>query len=235
VFTGSISVGLDIEGSIVSACTEHKKFEFWRCYVTLISDIIFLYQLAQARLHNVPHFLVKCTRPVTLISDIIFLYQLAQACPHNVPHFLVKWTRPVTLISDIIFLYQLAQARPHNVPHFLVKWTRPVTLKLVWHKSGPPNRFQLPKMVPRTTFGCKWSPQTNYGPSRTKFSHQNWSKGSFLAAKVVCCTCLGCHEWYMQVMNTKHINRKDSVSCHLSTSTNFRPAVCACYLLPRVP
>ena len=43
---------LDSEGSIVSACTEH--------YITrqLIHDIIFLYQLAQARPHNVLHFQV---------------------------------------------------------------------------------------------------------------------------------------------------------------------------------
>ena len=57
VFSGSISVELDSEGSIVSTCTEHEKI---RCYIThqLISDEIFLYQLTQARPHNVLHFLV---------------------------------------------------------------------------------------------------------------------------------------------------------------------------------
>ena len=71
VFSGSIPMELDCEGSIVSACTEHYKFEFLRCCIThpLISDIIFLYQLAQVRLHNVLHFLV--------LSPILVLTRLS--------------------------------------------------------------------------------------------------------------------------------------------------------------
>jgi len=40
-------------------------------------------------------------------------------------------------------------------------------------------------------------PVANSGPSRTKFSYQNWSGGLFLAGKpkLVCRTCLGYHEW----------------------------------------
>ena len=55
----------------MSACTEHYKFEFLRCCIThpLISDIIFLYQLAQVRLHNVLHFLV--------LSPILVLTRLS--------------------------------------------------------------------------------------------------------------------------------------------------------------
>ena len=52
MFSGSIGVELDSEGSIMSGCTD-------------ISDIIFMYQLAQAHPHNVLHFLV-----------IIILYKL---------------------------------------------------------------------------------------------------------------------------------------------------------------
>ena len=52
-FSRSISVELDSEGSIVSTCT--LNFED---VTSLISDIIFLYQLAQAHPYKVLHFLV---------------------------------------------------------------------------------------------------------------------------------------------------------------------------------
>ena len=52
-FNGSIGVKLDSEGSVVSTCTEH-----FILYHSSASDI-FLYQLAQARHHNVLHFLVR--------------------------------------------------------------------------------------------------------------------------------------------------------------------------------
>ena len=56
-FSRSIGVELDSEGSIVSTCTEHlKDLNFEDIYHLSASDIIFPYQFAQARPHNVLHF-----------------------------------------------------------------------------------------------------------------------------------------------------------------------------------
>ena len=85
--------------------------------------------------------------------------------------------------------------------------------------------FSCQKWSPWTGFGCqKWSFLANSGPSRTKFSNQNWSGGPFLAVKSVLLYLL----YHKTVQGMSSLKTSSFFTSSLNWSSSLVPRLLPC-------